>query len=159
MSFFARSVRSPVKILALDFAVAMGETSAAFFSGTDILQGDWFGIGRRLGGTWGDGNTSTWKDLAALHIGRKIQPDQFVEMAFAAIGDTLTLYVDGTKVITVEITNSRSRVDSSSSPRNMEGVYLRTSNAKFSTPSPSAIQNDDIAVFQGGSAVTRAAPR
>jgi hypothetical protein len=81
---------------------APGGGYAAFFNGTDISAGDWFGIGRKFGGTWGDGDASTWKDLAALHIGRKIQPDLFVEMAFAAIGDTLTLYVDGTKVITVK---------------------------------------------------------
>ncbi len=79
-----------------------GRFLAAFFSGTDILEGDWFGIGRKIGGTWGDGDYSTYKDLAALHIGRKIQPDEFVEMAFAAIGDKLTLYVDGTKVTTVK---------------------------------------------------------
>jgi hypothetical protein len=75
---------------------------AAFFDGIDISEGDRFGIGRKLGGTYGDGDASTWKDLAVLHIGRKIQPDQFVEMAFAAIGDTLTLYVDGARVITVK---------------------------------------------------------
>ena len=48
------------------------------------------------------GEASQFKELADSHIGRKVQPDQFVEMAFAAIGDTLTLYVDGHKAITVE---------------------------------------------------------
>ena len=71
----------------------------SFFNGS-ADGGDFFGIGRKYGDTMGD--ASSWADLANSQIGRKIQPDQFVEMGFAAIGDTLTLYVDGTKVITVK---------------------------------------------------------
>lgn len=70
----------------------------AFFAGADQLEGDYFGIGKNASGQTAKG----WSDLANTHIGRKFQPDQFVEMAFAAIGDTLTLYVDGTKVLTVK---------------------------------------------------------
>ena len=55
---------------------------------------DHFGVGKVDGGNY--------KGLADAHIGRKIGPNEFVEMAFAAIGGTLTLYVDGTKAVTVK---------------------------------------------------------
>jgi hypothetical protein len=67
---------------------------AAWFNGSNLDGGDFFGIGRQFGGPS--------RDIANSHIGRKTPPDQFVEMAFAAIGDTLTLYVDGTRVIIVK---------------------------------------------------------
>jgi serine/threonine protein kinase len=65
----------------------------AWFNGT-ADGGDLFGISRAV-----DDKT---KSLTTSHIGRKIEPDQFVEMALAAIGDTVMLFVDGTKVLTVK---------------------------------------------------------
>ena len=64
----------------------------AWFAGHDQLGGDFFGIGKAA---------KPWVDLTTAHIGRKFRPGEFVEMAFAAIGDTLTLYIDGTKTVTV----------------------------------------------------------
>ena len=72
----------------------------AFFAGSDY-GGDFFGIGK-LGNPFEMAEASRWTDLADSHVGRKFEPDRFVEMAFAAIGDTLTLYVDGHNVMTVE---------------------------------------------------------
>lgn len=70
----------------------------AFFAGADLFGGDFFGIGKSVSGNSGQ----AWRDLAISHIRRTFEPDQFVDMAFAAIGDTLSLYVDGTRVITVK---------------------------------------------------------
>jgi hypothetical protein len=60
----------------------------AFLAGHDQSGGDSFGIGQ---------SANPLKVLATAHTGKKVQPDKFVQMAFAAIGDTLTLYVDGHK--------------------------------------------------------------
>jgi len=86
----------------LGFGLRCGASGGygAWFTGSDD-GGDLFGIGK-FGNPFEMGEASRWENLADSHIGRKVLPDQFVEMAFAAIGGTLTLFVDGTKVISVK---------------------------------------------------------
>jgi serine/threonine protein kinase len=71
-------------------------------SGTKGLSGwyngqqdgtDLFGIG-----IW----NPPWKDLASAHIQKHFSSDQFVEMAFASLGKTLSLYVEGKRAVTVQ---------------------------------------------------------
>lgn len=61
-----------------------------WFNGTQSSGGDHFGIGRA---------GYPWVDLSTQHSGDSFQADQFVKLAFTAVGDTLTLYVDGKKVV------------------------------------------------------------
>ncbi len=61
----------------------------AWYNGTGAQSGDFFGITKQR-------NRS--KDLVAGHSGHKFTPNQFVDVALAAIGDKITLYVEGKKI-------------------------------------------------------------
>ena len=53
-------------------------------------------------GKW---ENNSWVSIKSVQIDRKIPQDQFVSMAFSAIGNTLTVYIDGTRVLACQTTN------------------------------------------------------
>ncbi|HQZ64608.1 MAG TPA: DUF1080 domain-containing protein, partial [Planctomycetaceae bacterium] len=65
---------------------------AAWFNGTQSDGGDLFGIAKAM---------QTSVSLAAGNAGYSFEPDQFVDMAVSAIGDQISLFVEGKKVFSV----------------------------------------------------------
>ena len=60
-----------------------------WYRGAAADGGDHFGIGRA---------GLPWIDIGDTHTGKPIAADEFVDLAFAAVGDRLTLYVNGEMV-------------------------------------------------------------